>query len=409
MAHFVYEKLQTQNALPVRLHLEYLDGLRGLAALFIVLYHAYQEIYFSPDLPVLSQKIFIPCRVLWQGPIAVTTFIVLSGYCLMLPVARSKAGQLRDGFGGYIRRRAWRILPPYYAALIFSLLLIALVPGLHTLRNMRSDAKLPAFTPSVLVSHFALLHNLSNDWVWKINCPLWSVATEWQIYFIFGLILLPCWRRIGIVATTLLAVIVSAMPWLCGKLSNMDHACFWYIGLFSMGMAAAVINFSPDIKSQWSAKRFPYGRYAFIFGLMFLFTLLGKKIVHLPHSANSVLTDIVLGLFFSSLLIHYTQKLQAPDVGKLPPLLRFLSSPPLVGIGLFSYSLYLTHFLLLSVTHDALLAMPLAPLLRCLLMLLGAPLACIAFAYGFYLIFERPFTTAKSGRKPLPLAVATDA
>ena len=50
-------------------------------------------------------------------------FIVLSGYSLMIPAARN-GGELVGGFRRYIFRRARRILPPYYAALICSIALI---------------------------------------------------------------------------------------------------------------------------------------------------------------------------------------------------------------------------------------------------------------------------------------------
>ncbi len=50
------------------------------------------------------------------GQVAVDVFIVLSGYCLMLPVARA-GGALRGGPVGYMKRRARRILPPMLASL----------------------------------------------------------------------------------------------------------------------------------------------------------------------------------------------------------------------------------------------------------------------------------------------------
>jgi peptidoglycan/LPS O-acetylase OafA/YrhL len=47
---------------------------------------------------------------------SVQVFIVLSGYCLMLPVAQA-AGTLKGGLSVFVRRRAIRILPPYFAML----------------------------------------------------------------------------------------------------------------------------------------------------------------------------------------------------------------------------------------------------------------------------------------------------
>lgn len=82
----------------------------------------------NPGLPHRLQQI-IP--LFQYGHSAVATFIVLSGFSLMLPIARSSEETLKGGMLGYLKRRSLRILPPYYVALGLSLLLIALVPGLH--------------------------------------------------------------------------------------------------------------------------------------------------------------------------------------------------------------------------------------------------------------------------------------
>src|SRR3954467_13615802 len=107
------------------LRLEYLDGLRAVAAVYVVLFHAGLG-FVDAERPVQGIARTVQ-RGLSLGHDAVAVFIVLSGYCLMLPVTRSPiAGQLVRGIPHYIARRAWRILPPYFAALGGTLLLIAL-------------------------------------------------------------------------------------------------------------------------------------------------------------------------------------------------------------------------------------------------------------------------------------------
>src|SRR5882672_5264093 len=103
-----------------RLRLEYLDGLRGIAALYVVLFHS--MVGFRGD--VLPPALVSALKFMTYGHFSVAVFIVLSGYCLMLPVARSSDGRLSGGFAGYVKRRALRILPPYYAAVSISLLVI---------------------------------------------------------------------------------------------------------------------------------------------------------------------------------------------------------------------------------------------------------------------------------------------
>jgi peptidoglycan/LPS O-acetylase OafA/YrhL len=105
-----------------KIRLDYLDGMRGLAALYVVWFHIYLDAINTKSgivqLPYLLHSIIEV--FMSHGASSVAIFIVLSGYCLMLPVARSSDGKLRGGVIDYIKRRARRILPPYYAALFFS-------------------------------------------------------------------------------------------------------------------------------------------------------------------------------------------------------------------------------------------------------------------------------------------------
>ena len=107
-------------------HVAYLDGLRGLAALYVVLHHAWLQTW-----PVTLYQDAAPgpaimrfTRWLAFGHYAVTFFITLSGFCLMIPVLR--ASHLRGGVRGFALGRIRRILPPYYAALLLSTVIAVL-------------------------------------------------------------------------------------------------------------------------------------------------------------------------------------------------------------------------------------------------------------------------------------------
>ena len=75
-----------------------------------------------------------------HGHYAVAVFIVLSGFCLMLPVTRDPNGRLPGGFAAYLGRRARRILPPYYAALGMCWIAIALIPALRQPAHLHGHA-----------------------------------------------------------------------------------------------------------------------------------------------------------------------------------------------------------------------------------------------------------------------------
>ncbi len=170
----------------------FLDGMRGLTALYIVLHHA--ALTVPPR--GLSGGALVIRFALRHGHAAVAVFIVLSGFCLMNSALANPGGVSPGGFWRYLGRRARRILPPYYAALAFCWLIVALVPALAKPSHSMWDRSLPTYEGGVVASHLLLIHNLSPQWIFKVQPPLWSVATEWQIYLFFPM-LLALWKRFG--------------------------------------------------------------------------------------------------------------------------------------------------------------------------------------------------------------------
>ena len=226
-----------------RTHLLFLDGLRGLAALYVVLHHFL--LWGTQGLPAWADKIFGWTRF---GHFAVDVFITLSGFCLMIPVARSPDRPLQGGFWAFVGRRARRILPSYWAALCLGLALAWFSLGVWGQ---------PKLTLGDILSHAFLVHDLRQSWSHTIDMAMWSIAPEWQIYFVFALILLPIWRRLGSIATIVVGFIIGLIPHFTLKMGhNYDWACPWYIGLFALGMAGAVTVFSPHPRRLWPAMRF---------------------------------------------------------------------------------------------------------------------------------------------------------
>ena len=100
----------------------WLDGLRGCAALFVVLHHMWLSSW--PFFPNDRGPWFLGW--LLYGHLGVAVFIVVSGYSLTLAPVRA-GGALKGGARRFLRRRAWRILPAYWAALTLSALAFALL------------------------------------------------------------------------------------------------------------------------------------------------------------------------------------------------------------------------------------------------------------------------------------------
>ena len=366
----------------VALRLEYLDGLRALAALYVVLFHA--GLGFSPrELPAWARNVQ---RVLSFGHDAVAVFIVLSGYCLMLPVARAE-GRMSRGVASYFGRRAWRILPPYFATLALTLLLLSCFPLLQTHTKTIWDDSFPAFGFAPIASHLLLIHNWFPAWAQTINGPLWSVATEWQIYFFFPCLLLPVWRRWGALPATLSGFAFGLA--LIGLAPSVAYtANSWYLGLFALGMCAAGINFASRPLERALRERLPWG----LISLALLVTvLLGVTVLIKFWFRVLPLSDALVGLSTASALVYLSRHALGAAPATEPWPLRLLQSAALSGLGRFSYSLYLTHLPVVAVCYFGLQRLGLSPGLELLILIaLSLPLSLL-FSFGFFWVFERRF------------------
>jgi peptidoglycan/LPS O-acetylase OafA/YrhL len=360
--------------------LGYVDGLRGLVALYVVLLHGLMEIDFRLDGGGLPAPVLGAVRILLMPRIAVSAFIVLSGFCLMLPVVES--GRLRGGLRAFVRRRARRILPAYYAALGLSLLVTVALQATSGIGGTRWAVTSPSFDPLMLVSHLVMLHNLSAFWSYGIDYPAWSIATEWQIYFAFALLLLPLWRRAGITVTVVVAFALGLAPHVLLN-GAFDQAAPWYLGSFALGMLAAQVVGAEQ--GRWARLReaLPWGTLA---GCVLVPLVAALVLLPAAHSVRAVIQDPLASVGVASLLIAFARA----DLSS--PLRRGLEGRRAAALGACSYSLYLTHAPVLAAMHAALRPLSLPPELTLLLLETAGTALAVAVAWRFSLLFERPLS-----------------
>ena len=391
----------------LRPRLEHIGALRGLSALAVVLVHAF-EIYNLglPDIGdgtggLTDSAMHVLIRSLYEwffqlGALAVPIFIMLSGYSLMIPVARSdQSMRTPQHLRTFFVRRVRRILPPYYVAMALSLLIIAVVPSMGTPANVYWDRALRDLGAMNIVAHLLLVHNLNGDWGSAINPPFWSLPIEWQIYFLFPLLVL-LWRRLGLMMMFLLTSIYVAIPSVFG-IVLLPFTNVSFVLLFAIGMAGAMINFAPGAFELRLRNQLPWWRLA-LAGLLVLFVMqLGRIAFGLPIR----LMSLVAGMAILALVVACTKDQLS---GRETRIGRALSHSSLTWLGLFSYSLYLVHMPILAMFAAAARALSLSTTMSYLLVLLvGIPVALL-LAYGFHLVFERPFLHAPAP-KPYTHAV----
>lgn len=392
-----------------RVRLDFLDGLRGLAALYVVFNHVWitQRLNWNTRTdtghevdPGLPHRLGHALQLLKYGHYAVVVFIVLSGFCLMLPLVRSSDGALKGWFLGYLKRRSLRILPPYYAALGLSLLLILLVPGLHRYDNCWWSISLPALTTGTIVSHLLLVHNLNSHWMLKINAPMWSVAVEWQIYFIFPLLLLPVWKRFGSAAAVAVGFALG-MALEEGLHQRLHEASPWFIGSFALGMAAASVCFSRRKSEVVLRERAPWG-------VLSLVCALGIAVVVRRQGwayGQTWPIDIGISLCAALFLVYCTRLAAAQPLQKRSWWLRLLEARGSQHLGTFSYSLYLTHFPILGLLDLWFRMCHVTPVVHLMLLVFVAVPVCVLSAYVFYFAVERHFVPHHSSAPRPPVAL----
>ncbi|MDP9173331.1 MAG: acyltransferase [Planctomycetota bacterium] len=348
------------SSIPLRPRFAFLDGIRGLAALIVVLHHVYLEVAPSNRMPVATRYLF---AWLLHGDLAVAVFIVLSGFCLALPTA---SGAARPTFKKFIFRRSRRILPPYYASLVATLALIYLLPTMRAKTGSRWDVALPAFSPMVVTSHVLMFHDFSSAWSLRINPPMWTVAVEWQIYFAFILVLLPIWQRFGVTVAVAIAFGIGLLPLAFHHGYDLHP---WYLGLFAVGMAAA--QFACCRETDWNIRVWRYPVVVGWTGVLIVASFCPAIFVH------KIICDTILGVLTALSIVVLAHRRMANPLG-----VGMLDSAPFVLLGTFSYSLYLVHFPIVSFLYRSL------PLRIFLVAVLPSSLVV---AYVFHLAFERPF------------------
>ncbi len=364
----------------------FLDGLRGLAALYVVYFHIAAR-FAGPHGSDLLNHFSAPLK---YAHFAVSLFIVISGFCLVLPVAASAEGVLPGGTWGFLKRRARRLLPPYYVALLLSILIIAASQARRQVSGEGAGPRMAALAADHIGSHLLLVHNLREDWSQSINAPLWSVATEAQIYVVFALVLVPVRRRFGTPLAVVSAIALGLAPSLLPRGLNIPQACPWFLGLFALGMAAGEVAVSSDGSK---ARQVRWARIAATFGVLLVahcsLSPLGTDAWRLR---GIELHDLLLGCGAASLLAWSA----TADAAKRPMLLRMLESRILVVLGAFSYSLYLIHVPVQDLMVYAMQRLAISGPVQHWAMLLAGPPVCLAAAYAFFLAVERRFISSRT-------------
>lgn len=347
------------------------DGLRAVAALWVVLFHmhAFSGVRLWPGFELLARS----------GSTGVSLFLVLSGFCLYLPVTAGRHRRFRTG--AFLRRRCWRLLPAYYASLLLVLIAHLLTDGRAGLPRL-SGADLAAQA----ATHLTLTHQFFPQTFYGLNGAYWSLGLEWELYLTLPLLVLGV-RRFGLARTFVAVCVVSAA---------------YRTGLF-LAVELDLLR-SDGPLAQVVLPNLFLGRWA-EFGLGMVTAELHAR-GRLPRidwrSGAAVLLAAAAALLlpehpYKHMLIGFVfAGVLCAVLAGGNPVARACSWPPLVGLGVMSYSLYLVHQPLVEVL--AVLLSDRAPFEIFLGMLLSLPAFLLVGWVLFVSVERRSMGAAGRGR-----------
>lgn len=331
-----------------------IDGLRALAVLPVILFHAGVQ-FFS------------------GGFVGVDVFFVISGYLITSIILREKeAGTF--SLASFYERRMRRILPALFFIMLCCLPFAWMLMMPAQLKSFAKSLYTVVFFASNIqfmdeVDYFA---DLSED---KPLLHTWSLAVEEQYYILFPLFIMMFWRfgkqrlmqltTLGLVASLLL----SEYGW--------RHE--------------PVFNFYLVITRAWEI----------LFGALCGFYLLKRE----PKS-DQAYSLIGLGMLVLSIIL-YDKSTPFPSLYTLLPVIgtcliilfsgqktivgKLLSTKGLVTIGLMSYSLYLWHQPLFAFARIRSFGAPSSELL------LGLSAVACGLSYLTWKYIEAPFRNRHTG------------
>jgi peptidoglycan/LPS O-acetylase OafA/YrhL len=354
---------------------ELLDGLRGLAALIVVLHHL---------------------SITTLGHYAVMLFFVISGYCIAAATETARRKEL--GFGSFMWRRLHRIYPPYLLAIVFyvvtRLLKVALQgpndltqPWLVWLQNLTLTqwltlpfhpvADAPQ-NPALLISAF------------------WSLNYEDQFYLIMAAALFLATRLRVPMLVPVSALAVAGLVW------NWWVPGGWICGFFIeywVHFAIGVLLFHALClsASRWFRPGFVLTILALgIYSATQIFPWYPQTPLTLrAYTELFVTCGFTLFLYFARPLSESVCRLQ---------LWR-----PFAALGLISYSLYLINQFNLRLVTEV--AGRLVPHVTAALQLTLMVVLQVSIAGVFWYFCERPFLNrmSRTVARPAPMAATEGA
>ncbi len=228
--------MSSKRAQAIPGYLDALDGIRAIAVIMIVIFHNWQQSWIGFDIKIV--QFVIPLAELQRyGYLALEMFFVMSGFCLMYPVARHMLEGAKDfDWKDFFIKRARRILPSYYFALAIMYIFPILGGGIYK--------KPPAEALRMLFACLTFTHNFWPEVDGAMVATAWTLAVEVQFYLLFPLFVW-CFKKRPVLTFVMMSVIGNVARYiymLPEKVTIVQRmAVLGYIDMFALGMIGAYV------------------------------------------------------------------------------------------------------------------------------------------------------------------------
>jgi peptidoglycan/LPS O-acetylase OafA/YrhL len=295
-----------------------IDGLRALAVISVVLYHAKFSIF---NLNIFS-----------GGFLGVDIFFVISGYLITLIILKELSISKKFSFINFYERRVRRIIPAFFFILIFisPVAWLILLPFDYIV-YAKSNISAALFYSNYFFWKDQLVY-ASESALLKPLLHTWSLSIEEQFYILFPLIFILFWKylRKYLLIILILGLVISLI---FSDFISYQFPTFNFYNLLSRAwelLAGSLVAFIQFKNYQIIKKSyFPYISFSAFFIIIISLFYFDSSIRN-----PSLLTFIPV--LSTSILIY---SLSHQSLVK-----SFLSFSAFVKLGLISYSLYLWHF-----------------------------------------------------------------
>lgn len=299
-----------------RKHFEVLDGLRGIAALAVVIFHFME--WIEPD----YSKSFIG-----HGFLAVDFFFCLSGFVIAYAYD-DRIGKL--GLREFFRSRFIRLHPLVVLGSVLGLLGFFFNPYGSEAQHPDIFRITEIFICSILLVPFPTMASRAFN-LFGINAPAWSLFWEYIANILYALVLCRIKRRFLILLIVLAGAGICFVIYRSGSLLG-----GWSGGTFWDGFARVSYSFLAGLfiyRSAWIIKN--------RLGFLALAALLAMAFL-VPYSQWNLLWESLIVLVYFPLLIVI-------GAGATPQtsVRRFCNF-----LGRLSYPLYMTHYWLIWIFGD---------------------------------------------------------